>query len=83
MADLLFRSRVQLFEVEITSRVKRILAKLPKGLTERQRQIVYVNLAHTYLATKHWVAKTSCRKGYVVSACKQYTGSEAPPGGEA
>jgi len=83
MADLLFRSRVQLLEVEIANSAKHVLASLPKGLTEKQRQIAYLSVARRYSATKDWVGKTSCRKGYVVSACKQYTGSEAPPGGQA
>jgi hypothetical protein len=83
MADILFRSRVQLFEVEMAAKAERAMAALPKTLNEKQRQLAFLNLAHRYLATKSWVAKTSCRKGYVVSACKQYTGSERPPGSEA
>ena len=29
--------------------------------------------------TKKWVSQTSCKPGYVIPGCKQYTGSEPPP----
>jgi hypothetical protein len=83
MADLLLRSKVQLLEGEIAERAKHTLAALPKGLTEQQRQSAYLRLANQLLSTKSWVAKTSCHKGYVVSACLQYRGPEPPPGATA
>jgi hypothetical protein len=83
MADLRFRSRVQASEQRLTSREKQLFSTIPKGLTARQLQNAYIALARKSLAITGWVAKTSCRKGYVISVCKQYTGPEAPPLGGA
>lgn len=60
------------------------------GLLERQLATMGIDPAHftaaqerAYLAwsnnrIRHWVAKTSCRKGYVVNNCKQYRGRLEP-----
>lgn len=80
MADILFRSRVQLYETKISERAAELMDTLPKGLTESQRQKALAMLANHFLATDSWVAKTSCRSGFIVSACRQYRGPEQAPG---
>jgi hypothetical protein len=75
--DMLFRSKVQMFEVKIGQKQTEAMKRLPKGLTAKQRQSELVKLTESS-APGQWVAKTTCQKGYVVSACKGYRGSQAP-----
>lgn len=81
MPDILLRSQIQFYEDALTNTRTRFVATLPKGLTERQKQTTYIN-THKYLATKYWIAKTTCHKHHIVSACKQYAGPETPPESE-
>jgi foldase protein PrsA len=81
MADVLFRSRVSGYEVQISKRLTDLIEGLPKNLTETQRQEKVTSL--TSSTTKAWLAKTTCRSGFVVSSCKEYKGSEPPPSGPA
>jgi hypothetical protein len=74
-ADMLFRSRVQEFEAKLTQAQRAMEAQLPRSLSVKQRQDAVVGL----LAMRNrWVAKTTCSRGYVVSACKEYRGRLAP-----
>jgi hypothetical protein len=79
-ADLLFRSRVQLSEVALTNKLTEIIKGLPSSLTEKERQASGATLINRIMNTKLWVSRTSCREGFVVSACRQYRGHEPPPG---
>lgn len=76
--DMLFRSKVQMFEVKISEQQKATESRLPKGLTVQQRQSELVKFTKNLPPNKQWAAKTSCLKGYVVSACKEYKGSLFP-----
>jgi hypothetical protein len=80
MADMVFRSRVQLLEVKASSEAMSALTRLPRSLTAQERQAALRRLLARLSATPQWVARTSCRAGYVVSACRQYAGREQPPG---
>jgi hypothetical protein len=75
--DMLFRSKVQVFEVKIGHEQAAAMKRLPKGLTVAQRQSALAKLTENS-APKRWAARTSCREGYVVSGCKEYRGSLAP-----
>jgi len=79
VSDMLFRSRVQLFEVKFQQQAITMAKFLPKGLTAQQQQKAFAKLAAGLPTTKQWVARTSCRTGYVTSSCRQYKGS-LPPG---
>lgn len=68
--DWLFRAKLQLLEIKLPQKL------IPKGLTGQQRQQAATKLLHE--STKKWVARTSCRAGYVVPNCKQYTGPLPP-----
>jgi foldase protein PrsA len=70
VADILFRDRVQVFEAKIIQK---------QAAMKKQSQSALAKLIKYLPPGKQWAAITSCRKGYVVSACKQYTGSQ-PPG---
>jgi foldase protein PrsA len=78
MADMLFRAKVQLFEVKAQEELMALARKLPKGLSPRQQQVALTRLAASFPTEKQWVARTDCRPGYVTSSCKQYTGPLAP-----
>ena len=79
LADMLFRSRVQLYEGKLVQQRTVLEKRLPSGLSARQRQSAVAEFMAAMPPGKQWAAKTSCRKGYVVSACRQYRGS-LPPG---
>jgi hypothetical protein len=79
VSDMLLRSRVQLFEVKIAQKVEAIEKLLPKTLTAQQRLNALAKATGNLPSQKRWAARTSCRKGYVVSACSEYRGPQ-PPG---
>jgi hypothetical protein len=68
VADMLLRSRVQLFELKMQKR----------AATEKPQSAAQLQQSESLLSGKRWATVTSCRKGYVVSACKQYRGSQSP-----
>jgi foldase protein PrsA len=78
VSDLMFRAKVQLFEVKNGARV-RAAAQGLSSLPAAQRQAAILRIDAQLPPSKSWAAKTSCRAGFVVSACKQYRGS-SPPG---
>lgn len=79
-SDMRLRAKVQLFEVKLNQRLRAITNRLPKGLTEGQQRaaLAKANVNQSSLSPQQWAAKTSCRPGYVTSACKQYKGTLAP-----
>jgi foldase protein PrsA len=79
VTDMLFRSRVQLFEAKLIQERAALEKRLPSGLPAQQRQAAIAKFMKSISPGKEWAAKTSCREGYVVSACKEYKGS-LPPG---
>jgi hypothetical protein len=54
------------------------LKSLPKDITAQQRQRAIAKFAEYLPPGKQWAAKTTCSKGYVVSACREYRGPLAP-----
>jgi len=78
-ADMLFRSKVQLFEVKFQERLDAMVKRLPHGLSAKQRQRALAQFAAKLPTNRQWVARTTCSAGYVTSSCKQYRGSQ-PPG---
>jgi len=76
--DMLYRSRVQVFEAKLIQKRKEVEKLLPKGLTAQERQSAIAKFGENLPPNKQWAARTSCSKGFVVSACKQYRGSLAP-----
>lgn len=78
-ADMLFRAKVQVFEVKLVHKKEAMEKLLPRSLTAQQRQSALARFTEYLPPGKQWAATTSCTKGYVVSACKQYKGS-SPPG---
>lgn len=84
MPDILYRTEIQYYENALTNNITHFLTTLPKTLTAKQKQAAYTTYLNTHpnLTTKHWITKTTCHKQYIVSACKQYTGTETPPDSE-
>lgn len=78
LADMLFRAKVQLFEIKVAASQTAAEKRLPVALTAQQRETAMRKLIAALPPSKQWAAKTSCREGFVTSACAQYTGSEAP-----
>jgi hypothetical protein len=74
-ADMMLRGRVQLLEEKFQLKQRAIERRLPKGITPQQRR-PYVDFAS--VLPKAWAARTTCRRGYVVSACREYRGPLAP-----
>lgn len=79
LADMMLRSKVQLIEAKMKQRVIEMIEHLPKGLTQQQQAQVLTKLTADVPTIEQWVAKTSCRRGYVTSSCRQYRGP-LPPG---
>jgi len=77
-ADMLFRSRVQLVEAKLVQKLTTMEKLLPKGLTAQQRQRALAQVQKALPPNKQWAQKTTCRTGYVTSACKQYRGRLSP-----
>lgn len=79
LADMLFRSKVQLFETKIVQKLTELERRLPPSLTQEQRIAALAKYTKTLPPGTYWADKTSCRVGYIVSACMEYKGPE-PPG---
>jgi hypothetical protein len=79
LADMVFQSKVQLFQVKMTAQLYAAVKRLPKGLTTHQRRDALAKVTNGFPPNEEWATRTTCRDGYVVSACKQYKGSQ-PPG---
>jgi hypothetical protein len=77
-ADLLLRSKVEVFEAKISARLRTAAARLPKDLSAPERERALAKLTGALPPSKAWAEKTSCLMGYVVSGCMQYTGTQAP-----
>jgi hypothetical protein len=77
-ADMMLRYRVQVYESKLLQKLEAIQKSLPATATAQQRQRAGAALSK-YMSGPQWVPITSCIKGYVVSACKEYRGPE-PPG---
>jgi foldase protein PrsA len=75
-ADMLFRSRVELFQVKLV-KIQAAL-QMHSGWTAQRRQRAVAQFLKAMPPSKQWAARTTCRAGYVVSACKQYKGPESP-----
>jgi hypothetical protein len=77
-ADLLFRAKVQLFEVKLGARVT-ALEHAP-GLTLAKRRAEITKLLAGEGQEGAWIAKTSCRPGFVAPGCRQYKGTQVSGG---
>lgn len=71
VADMLFRSRVEVFEGKLIER-RNAMQKL--GRRALAKFLAYLPPG------KRWATITSCHAGYVVSACRQYRGPHVPGG---
>jgi hypothetical protein len=78
VADMLLRSKVQLFEVKESERLAALEKRLPAKLTAQQRLTALRTLITSVRPQKQWVARTSCRAGFVISDCRQYKGPLSP-----
>jgi foldase protein PrsA len=76
VSDMLFRYRVQAFEAKLIDKLTAL--KTLKGLTSQERRAALVQFNENLPPNKQWAARTTCRKGYIVSACKEYRGSQPP-----
>jgi hypothetical protein len=76
-ADMMLRYRVQVYESKLLQKLEAIQKSLPATATAQQRQRAGAALAK-YMSGQRWVPITSCIKGYVVSACREYKGPDAP-----
>jgi foldase protein PrsA len=72
LSDELLRMKIDLIGTKLTDKA---LAKLG-GINTPQQQQAFASSTTEYI--KRWVAKTTCRPGYIVSNCKQYKGPLAP-----
>ena len=72
--DMRFRAKVQLVEVKFQEKLSGFRKSLPKSVTAQQQQAAFAKLAQSWPTPKQWALKTSCRKGYVTSDCRQYHG---------
>jgi hypothetical protein len=75
VADMMFRSKVLSFEAKFVERQRAIERNLPAGPPRRS---ALAKLAQYLPPGKQWAATTNCHTGYVVSSCRQYTGTQAP-----
>lgn len=80
LADILLRSRVQLFEVRLQAKAAKLLSALPPNLTETQRTAAVARLAAQFERPTLWTSRTTCKHGFVVPGCKEYSGTERPSG---
>jgi hypothetical protein len=69
LPDRLLRAKAKLFSEELER-------KLTSGLNAKQLTIAAQRFAKEF--PKKWVARTSCRAGYIVPICKQYRGPLPP-----
>lgn len=77
LADMLLRSKVQLIEARFQQQLATLIEHFPAGLSVQQKQKAIAKLiARDGATTKQWIARTSCRAGYVASSCRQYRGPE-------
>jgi len=77
--DLALRAKVQVFETKLLALQTAIEKRLPKNASDQQKRAALAKYEQSLPPGGGWVAKTSCSRGYVVSACKQYKGTQ-PPG---
>jgi foldase protein PrsA len=68
VGDMLLRAKIQLIEVKFQERIQHLVAKSPRS---HQPQAL-AKLVVSWPTPAQWTARTSCRKGYVTSGCKQY-----------
>ncbi len=67
VSDQLFRSKVKVLSSKIE---QKFIDK--KGLTAQQQELAYAKFYKEF--PKKWIARTSCRAGYVMVDCRQYKG---------
>lgn len=79
LSDMMFRSRVQLFESRIREKTLAEAKRASTIKSQKQKQEVLNRLSENLSPAQHWVTKTTCSPGYVVSSCAEYKGS-LPPG---
>ena len=77
LQDMLLRAKVELLEIKTQQKITEMARGLP-GSYAQQQQTVIAELAKRAPSTTQWVARTSCRAGFVTSSCKQYKGPLAP-----
>ncbi len=78
VADMLLRSRVQLFESKIHEDAIVQAKRLSRIANVKRRQQALEKLSQELSPASRWVGRTTCRSGFVVSSCKEYRGTLAP-----
>lgn len=78
LSDMLFRSRVQLFETRIRERTLAEAKRAEAIRSPTQRQAALNRISEALSPQQRWVARTSCRAGFVVSSCAEYKGPLSP-----
>lgn len=78
VADMLYRSKIQLLESNFRGKLIKAQANLPSKLTPEQKIKALENFAARWPTRQQWAAKTSCISGYITSYCKQYHGPLKP-----
>jgi hypothetical protein len=77
-ADMLFRAKVSLFEAKLIKKQQELEKPQSNGALPKERQREMTEFVKYLPPGKQWAAITSCKPGYIVSACEQYRGSEPP-----
>jgi hypothetical protein len=77
-ADMLFRSRVQLYESKIHKKALAEIRRISKILDAKQREEEGQRLSAWITPAQRWVGKTTCVTGYVASSCREYRGPLKP-----
>jgi hypothetical protein len=78
LADMLFRSRVQLFEAKIREKAVAAAKRLSAIANVKRRQQALSRLSAELSPAGRWLGRTTCQPEFVVSSCKEYKGPLAP-----
>lgn len=76
--DMLLRAKVQLYELRLAEKLTAAEKQLPKSLSPAQRQAAISKLTKFASPSSYWPSRTTCRPGFVVSACREYKGPFSP-----
>ena len=68
VADMIYRSKIQLVEVKLTALRTELEKKVRKGLTPKL-QLQVSRFMQVLPPNSNWIAKTTCRTGYSTSDC--------------
>jgi hypothetical protein len=75
-SDMRLRSKVQLFETKLLAKLTALKKAQTNGTPAQRRELA--KFVEKLPEGTYWKERTTCHKGYVVSACKQYKGNGSP-----